>query len=149
MSAAGNQAGEVRHVDQVQRADFIGDLAHAGEINDAWISAAAADDQLGTLALGDAFQFVVINGLGFLGDSIGDNFVSLSGKVQVMAVSKVATVRQVQAKNGVSRLEDSVVSAHIRLAAGMRLYVGMLAPSSCLARSRARFSTTSANSQPP
>ena len=53
MRAAGNQSGKVRHVDQVDRADLVGDLPHAREIDHARISAAAADDQLGLFAHGD------------------------------------------------------------------------------------------------
>ena len=32
MHASGDQSGEVRHVHQVDGADFVGDLAHAGEV---------------------------------------------------------------------------------------------------------------------
>ena len=39
MHAAGDEAGEVRHVDQVEGADFVGDLAHAGEVDGAGIGA--------------------------------------------------------------------------------------------------------------
>ena len=54
MHATGNQSGEVRHVDQVERADFVGNLAHAGEVDDARIGAPATDDELRTLVLGES-----------------------------------------------------------------------------------------------
>ena len=46
MHASGDQAGEVGHVDHEVGADFVGDGAHAGEVEDARIGAAAADDDL-------------------------------------------------------------------------------------------------------
>ena len=70
MHASGNQSGEMRHVDQVERADFVGDLPHAGKIDDARIGAAPADDQLRTLLLGQLLQFVVVDGFGFFGHAV-------------------------------------------------------------------------------
>ena len=46
MDAGRHEAREVRHVDQQHGADRIRDLAHAAEIDDARIGAAAADDHL-------------------------------------------------------------------------------------------------------
>ena len=105
MHAAGNQSREVGHVHQIESADFVGDLAHAGEINNARISAAASDDQLGTFLLGHLFQVVVVDGFCFLGDAVRDHFVGLAGKIQMMAVGEMAAVREIQAEDGVSRLE--------------------------------------------
>ena len=65
MRAARDQSGKVRHVHEVKRADLVGNLAHAREVNDARIRAAAADDQFGALFLGQLFQLVVVDGFGF------------------------------------------------------------------------------------
>ena len=46
MRAAGDQAGEMRHVDHQIGADLVGDLAEAREVPDARIGGAAGDDQL-------------------------------------------------------------------------------------------------------
>ena len=73
MHAASNQSGEVRHVDQIERADFVGDLAHAGKIDDARIGAAAADDQLRLFLFRQLFELVVVDGLGFFGHAVRDN----------------------------------------------------------------------------
>ncbi len=126
MRASGNQSGEVRHVDQVQRANFVGDLAHAREVDDARIRAAAADDQLRPLALGNLFQLVVIDGLGFFGHAVGNDLVGLAGEVQRMSVREVSAVRQVQAQDGVAGLDDGCVRRHVRGRAGVRLHVGVL-----------------------
>ena len=150
MHASRDQSGEVRHVDQVERADFVGDLPHAGKIDDARIGAAAADDQLRPLLLGQLLQIVVVDGLGFLGHAIRNDLVGLAGKIQMMAVREMSAVRQVQSEDGVARLQHRrdrlpCWPAIRRAAARWRAR-----------RRRASWparapdsSTTSANSQPP
>ena len=64
MHAARDQAGNVRHVEDVNRAHLVGDLAHAREIPQARIGAGAADDDLRLFALGNGFHLVVVDGLG-------------------------------------------------------------------------------------
>src|SRR5271157_5599169 len=106
MRPAGYQTSEVRHVHQVERVHFVGNLPHSDEIDESRIGAAAANDELRPLALGNTFQIVIVDGLGFLGYAVGNDLVGLAGKVQRMAVTEVAAMRQVQAENGVSGLND-------------------------------------------
>ena len=96
MRPTGDESGEVRHVDQVECADFVGNLAHAGEVDVAGIGTAASDDQFRVLLLGDTLEFVVVDGLGSPGDTVRDDLVGLARKVQRMAVRKMATMRQVR-----------------------------------------------------
>jgi hypothetical protein len=56
MRSTRHQSREMRHVDQIERADLVRNLAHAGEIDDPRIRAAAANNQLRTLRRGDLFQ---------------------------------------------------------------------------------------------
>ena len=51
VQAGGNQAGDMRHVDHQERADFIGDLAETRIVDDARVSAGAGDYQLGPVLL--------------------------------------------------------------------------------------------------
>src|SRR6185437_2062698 len=53
--------------------DFVGDLAHAREIDYARISAASTYDQLGPLAFGNLLQLVVIDRFRVFADSIRNN----------------------------------------------------------------------------
>src|SRR5208283_3550232 len=99
MRPARYQTGKVRHVHQVNRANLVGDLAHAGEINVPRIGAAATDNELWPLAFGDAFQIVIVDGLCFLGYTIGNDLVRFAGEVQRMAVGKMSSVREVQAED--------------------------------------------------
>ena len=90
------------------------------------ISAATADDQLRALFLGQLFQVVVVDRLGFFGHAVGNDLVRLAGKIQMMAVGEVAAMRQVQAENGIARLQHGRVGFHVGLRSGVRLHVGML-----------------------
>jgi hypothetical protein len=71
MDAAGDEAGDVGHIKYVDRADLVGDLAHAGEVPETGIGAAAADDGLGLFAQGDGLKLVVVNQLGVATDLDG------------------------------------------------------------------------------
>ena len=86
MSSASHQPGEVSHINEVQRADGICNLAHSREVDDSRISASASYDQLWVFPLRQLCQIVVINGLVFPGDAVGNNAVHLTGEIKVMAV---------------------------------------------------------------
>ena len=126
MRAARDQSRKVRHVDQIERANFVGNLPHAGEVDDPRIRAAAADDQLWAFFLGELFQLVVVNRFGFFRDAVRNDLVGLAGKIQMMPVREVAAMRQVQAEDRVARLQHGGIGFHVGLRSGMRLHVGVL-----------------------
>ncbi len=150
MRATSHQSGEVGHVDEVDRAHLVGNLAHARKVDDARIGAASADDHLGPFFFGKALEFVVVDRLGFLRDAVGNDLVSLAGKIEMMAVRQVAAMRQIQAEDRVARLQNGGIRGHVGLRAGVRLHVDDTPRQRVVLRAmRARFSTTSVNSQPP
>ena len=53
--------------------------------------------------------------LDFFGDAVGNDFVGLAREIQMMPVSEVSAVGEVQAENGVAGLEDRIIGAHVRL----------------------------------
>ena len=80
------------HIDHQVGADFVGDGAHAGEVELAGIGAASAYDHLGFFAEGGGFKFIVINGFGVFADLVADDSVELAGEVELVAVGEVAAV---------------------------------------------------------
>ena len=70
MDAAGNESGEVGHVDDEDRAGLVGDVAHAGKVEEARVGATAADDDFGLLADGDLFEEVVVDGFGVFSHAV-------------------------------------------------------------------------------
>src|SRR5437867_11376022 len=86
MNTSRYEPGEVSHINEVQRADGICNLAHSREVDDSRISASASYDQLWVFPLRQLCQIVVINGLVFPGNAVGNNAVRLTGEIKVMAV---------------------------------------------------------------
>ena len=126
MRSARHQSRKVRHVDQKQRANFIRNLPHAREIDDARIRASPANNQLRLFFLGKLLQLIVIDRLGFLGHAIRNDLVSLARKIQMMAVREMSAMRQIQAKNRVARLQNGRIGFHVRLRSRMGLNIGVL-----------------------
>src|SRR3954466_9019529 len=126
MRIASNEPGKVGHVYEEECAYFIGYLAHTWEVDDPRISAAATDDQLWTFLLSDLFKFVIVDGFGFPGYAVGNDLVCLAREVQVMTVSKVSAMCEVQAKDGVSWLDDRAIGLHVGRGSGVRLHIGVL-----------------------
>src|ERR1700679_405077 len=99
MHTASDQAGEVRHVDEQKGADFVGNGAHAREVEGARVGAAAADDELGLLAAGDLGELVVVDDLGILTHAVGGDAIELAGEVELVAVGEMAAVGEIETKD--------------------------------------------------
>ena len=127
MNAAGDETGDVGHVEDVERADLVGDLAHAGEVPQSGIGAAAADDGLGLFAHGDGFKLVVVNELGVFADLIEGGPVEFAAEAESMTVGEVAAVSEVESEDGVAGLQDGRVGRGVGLRAGVGLDVDVLA----------------------
>ncbi len=61
MRAAGDEAGEMRHVDHEIGADLVGDLAETAEIDDPRISRTAGDDDFRLMLLGEPRHLVHVD----------------------------------------------------------------------------------------
>src|SRR5258705_3517387 len=92
MHAAGDEAGEVGHVQHEVGSYFVSDGAHAGEVELPWIGAAAADDDLWLLALRGGLELVVVNDFGVFANLIADDAVEFAGEVEFVAVGEMAAV---------------------------------------------------------
>ena len=123
MYAPSNQPGEVCHVNQIEGANLVGDLAHTGKINNPRICAASSDDQLRFFLFRQLFEIVIINGLALFGDAVRDDSISFAGKIQMVSVGKVSAVGQIQSKDGIAGLQYGRICFHIRLRSGVGLHV--------------------------
>ena len=126
MDAAGDESCEVGHVDDEKRAGCVGDLAHAGEVKEARIGAAPADDDFWFFPDCCLFQEVVVDGLGIFFDPVRDDAIELAGEIEFVAVGEVPAHGQVESEDGVSGIEDGHVGGGVGLRAGMGLHVGVL-----------------------
>ena len=126
VQAGGDQPGEVRHVDHQQRADLVGDLAEAREVELARVGGPAGDDQLRLALARDARDLVHVDQARLAVDPVGRDVVEPAGEVDLHAVREVAAVRQLEAQDRVARLQQRVVDGRVGLRAGVRLDVRVL-----------------------
>src|ERR1700722_20582858 len=118
MHSASNEAGEVGHVDHKVSSDLVGDGAHARKVELARIRAAATDDHLRFLALGDGFQLVVVNGFGVFAYLVANDAVEFAGEGELVAVREMAAVGQVEAQDAVAGGQQRHVGGGVGLRAG-------------------------------
>ena len=126
MHAARNQSGKVRHVHNVERADFVRDLPHPRKVDHPRVRASAAHDHLRLLAHRKLFQRVVINNLCILTHLVAHDAVQLPRKIQLVPMRQMPAMRQVQPKQRIPRLQDAHIRRRIRLRARVRLHIRML-----------------------
>ena len=124
MLARGDQPGEMRHVDQEQRADLVADRAEAGEIEMPRIGRAAGDDQLGPVLLGEPLDLVEIDQMIVRPDAVLDGVEPFARLRRRGAVGQVAAGGEAQAHDRVAGLEQRHHHRAVGLRARMRLDVG-------------------------
>ena len=124
MDAAGDEAGEMRHVDQQIGADAVGDLAEALEVPGARIGRAAGDDQLRLHLLGLLGHLVHVDDLVLAPHRVVRRLEPFAGHVDGRAVGEMAAGGEVEAHEGVAGLQQRQKHRLVHLAAGVRLHVG-------------------------
>ena len=124
MRAAGDEAGEMRHVDHQIGADLVGDLAEAAEIDDARIGRAAGDDHLGPMLLGEPLDLLHVDEVVVAAHAIGHDLEPAARHVDRRAVGEMAAGGEVEPHEGVAGLHQRHEHFGIGGGAGMRLHVG-------------------------
>ena len=133
VQARGDEPRDVGDVDHQISADFIGDLAQAGEVDDARIGGRACDDHLRLVFEGEFFEGVVVDALVSLGHAVGNDVEILARDIDGRAVREVPAVGEVHAENGIAGGEQGEIYGGVRLRAAVRLDVGVVAAEELLA----------------
>ena len=123
---AGDEAGEMRHVDHQVGPDLVGNLAKARKVEHAGIGGPSGQQQLWATLTGDASDLVHVDQAGLRIDLVGRDVVEPARDVQLHPVRQVPAVRQREAHDGVARIEQGVVDGSVRLRSRVRLDVRML-----------------------
>ena len=126
MLARRDEAGEVRHVDHEHRADRVGDLAEAREVELPRIRRPAGDDELRALLLGDLRERVHVDARVLVAHAVGDDLVELAGEVQPHPVREMAAVIQAHAEELVAGVDHRHHRRRVRGRAAVGLHVGRL-----------------------
>ena len=124
MHAAGDQPGKMRHVDHQIGADLVGDRAKPGEIDDPRIGAAAGDDQLWPMRLGQPLDLVEIDARVLAAHAISDRIEPFARQVGPRAVRQVAAGGKRHAEDRVARAQQRQEDGLVGLRARMRLDIG-------------------------
>ena len=125
VEAGGDEAGEVGHVDEKKGADGIGDFAEAFKIPGAGVGAAARDDEFRLVFERQFGHGVEVEKVVFPADFVTDDVVHFAGEVKFVAVRKVAAVGEIEAHDGIARVEDGGEGGLVGLGAGVGLDVGV------------------------
>src|SRR5262249_39768851 len=102
------------------------DFPNPFEVDRARVCARAYDDQLRFIVMRKGGELIVVNQLRIFIHPVGHDAIVLSGEIEGMTVREMTAVGKVHAQNRVAGLENGQIDGHVRLAAGMRLYVHML-----------------------
>ena len=124
MRAAGDQPGEMRHVDHEIGADLVGDLAEARKINDARIGRPTGDDELGLFRLGELLDLIEIDPPVVAPDAVLHGVEPFARKIGRRAVGQVPARGERHAHDRVARLQQRQQHRLVGLRAGMGLHVG-------------------------
>jgi len=92
MHSTGDETCDVSHVEDVDSSHLVGDLAHADEVPQAGIGAAATDDGLWLFAQGNGFELVVVDEFGVFADLVEGGPVKLAAEAEAMTVGEVAAM---------------------------------------------------------
>ena len=84
------------HIDHQQRADAVGDLAHALVVPLAAVSRSSADNHLGFVFQCELFHRIVVDPTGTLVELIPHGMIENAGRIDRRAVRQMAAVRQIE-----------------------------------------------------
>jgi hypothetical protein len=130
--AGRDEAGEVRHVHDEDRADGVGDLAEAREVELARVGGPPGEQHLRPALLRHRRDGVHVDEARLAVDLVGRDVVQAPGEVDLHAVRQVPAVREGEAHERVARLHERVEHGGVGLRAGVRLDVGVLGPEQLL-----------------
>ena len=113
----------MRHVDHQQGADFVGDGAEAGEIDDPWNGRAARDNQARFVLGGERRNLVVVDQCILTTHPILNGVEPFARLVGLGAMREMATGSQRHPQNGVARFDQRLEHPLIGLRPRTRLNV--------------------------
>src|SRR5690606_10765595 len=103
-----HQTGDVRHVDEQQGTDLVGDGAETGEVQHPRVGRETGDDHLWLVLDCQALDLVIID-QAVLVDAVLHGVVQLAGGGDLGAVGQVTAVGQAHAEDGVTGIEQREV----------------------------------------
>ena len=123
VEASSHETRKVCHVDEEVCANAVCDFAHFSEVDDARDSRTTCDDHLRLVFGGKSLDLVVVDLAVLLANAVLDRVEPFARLVRLCAVGQVAASVERHAEDGVTRLEESLEHALVRLRTRVRLNV--------------------------
>ncbi len=122
-----DQAGEMRHVDEKQRFDFVADRAESREVEMSRISRATRDNHLRPMLFRQSLELLEVDQMVVGPDAILDGVEPFARLGRRGAMGEVAARGEAETHDGVAGLQEGHHHRAVGLGARMRLDVGELA----------------------
>ena len=127
MDPGGHQPRDVGHVHHQIGTYLVSDGPEPGEVQRPGIGTGTCQDQLRLAFLRQFQHLVVVDDLGVVLHTVGDDVEILAGNIDGTAVAQMAAVGQTHAQHGVAGLEQGEEDRQIGVGAGVGLDVGVVA----------------------
>ena len=127
MEVGRHEPGEMGDVGHDLRPDLVGDGPERGEVQSARIGGVSDDDHLGTLAAREIRDLLHVDAPVGLAHPVRHDPEELAGEVGRVPMREVPAVLQVHGEDRVPGHELREIDRHVRLRAGVGLYVHRLA----------------------
>ena len=124
--ASCDQTSRVSHIDQQDGTYCVGDLAHALVVPLTAVGRTTTDDQLRLVLQGQLLHLVVVHAARLAAEVIADVVVENTRRVYSATVREVAALIEVQAHEGVARLQDGEQYSLVGLCTRVGLHVDKL-----------------------
>lgn len=121
----GDEACGVGDIGQYEGTYFIGYAADARIVPVTAVRRSTAENEFRFMGACLLFQHVIVYQAVFFPDTIKSCVVGFAGEIDGGAMCQMAAHGEVQAEDGISRLQDGQHNCGIRLGAGVRLHVGV------------------------
>jgi hypothetical protein len=125
MNPGGYETGDVSHVGQKERANFVGNFAETLEVDYARVRAGTGQDHSRLLTQGDLADLIVVD-VAIRPYAVMSEIVEPPGEVELRAVREVSAVREIHRKNFLARFDQGGVRSLVGLTPGMRLNVDVI-----------------------
>ena len=119
MHSSGNQARDMRHINQEKCTNTVGNFPHSGKVDLSWVRRPSGNQHRWLLLSGLFSQFVVVDQAGFFLNQVMMSIKPATRQIGLGAVTKMSTRGQIQTKNPVSGFEGCEKYRLVGLGAGM------------------------------
>ena len=126
VQSCGHKTCNVGHVNHESGVRCMGNFGKAIKIDDSRIGTCASNDHFWTVLFCKCCYLIIINGSGFLRDTIVDKLIEFPRKIYGASMGQVAAVGKVHSENRITRVYYGHEGGHVGLGAGVGLDIDII-----------------------